>query len=170
VSERLVPLAQIVTTHGLDGWLKLSPFNPETTAFEAISDFYVVRDGMQSLHRVEACRFHKRHVLCKLAGIDDIDAAAPLVGATLCVAEASLPPLESGEYYHYQAVGLEVFDTEGRRLGMIVQTWSTGGGEIYIVAGDEKEYLIPAVKDIIESVDFDKGRMIIDPPDGLLDL
>jgi 16S rRNA processing protein RimM len=169
VSERLVPLAEIVTTHGLDGWLKLSPFNPETTAFESTRDFYIVRDDMQSSHRLDAYRFHKRYVFCKLQGIDAIDAAAALVGGTLCVAEVSLPPLKSGEYYHYQAVGLEVFDMGGNRLGRISRTWSTGGGEIYIVAGDEKEYLIPAVKEIVESVDFDAGKMIINPPDGLLD-
>jgi 16S rRNA processing protein RimM len=169
VSERLVPLAEIITTHGLDGWLKLRPFNPETTAFESSREFCVMRDGVQSWHRLEACRFHKRNVFCKLQGIDGIDAAAPLVGATLGVAEASLPPLKSGEYYYYQAVGLEVFDTRGKRLGTIVRTWSAGGGEIYIVAGDEKDYLIPAVKEIVERVDFDTGKMIINPPDGLLD-
>ena len=67
-------------------------------------------------------------------------------------------------------VGLEVFDTKGERIGVIVRTWPTPGGELYVVNGPSKEHLIPAVKEIIEKVDFAAGRMIINPPEGLLDL
>jgi len=170
VSERLVPLGEIVTTHGLEGWLKLNPFNPETTAFDAISEIYLERDGARSTYRLEAYRSHNRQILFKLQNIDDIDAAAHLVGSMLCVAEVSLPPLQPGQYYHFQAIGLEVFDIRGNHLGTVTRTWSAGGGEIYIVAGGGKEYLIPAVKEIVENIDFEAGKMIINPPDGLLNL
>ena len=53
---------------------------------------------------------------------------------------------------------------------MIARTWSTPGGELYVVSGDSKEHLIPAVKEIIEKVDFVTGKMVINPPEGLLDL
>jgi 16S rRNA processing protein RimM len=170
VSEPLVPLGEIVTTHGLEGWLKLNPFNPKTTAFQSISEVYLERDGAQSAYRLEISRSQSRHVVFKLQGVDDVDAAARLVGSTLCVAEAALPPLQPGQYYHFQAIGLEVFDVHGNHIGMVTRTWSAGGGEIYIVAGGGKEYLIPAVKEIIENIDFDAGKMVINPPDGLLNL
>jgi 16S rRNA processing protein RimM len=170
VSEPLVPLGEIVTTHGLEGWLKLNPFNPDTAAFDSIREVYLERDGTRSVHQLEAYRFHNRQILCKFRGVDTIEAAAHWIGAFLCVAEASLPTLQPGQYYHFQAIGLEVFDIRGNRLGVVARTWSTGAGEIYIIAGGDKEYLIPAVKEIVENVDFDARKMIVNPPDGLLNL
>jgi 16S rRNA processing protein RimM len=170
VASQLIPIGEIVATHGLDGWLKLNSFNPDTRACENAGEFFLTRDGDRWTQELEASRPHNRQLLLKFRGIDSIEAAATLIGATLCVVEESLPALNPGEYYHYQAIGLEVFDLAGKRLGVVARTWSAGGGEIYIVAGESKEYLIPAVKDIIAKIDFDAGRMIIDPPEGLLDL
>jgi 16S rRNA processing protein RimM len=170
VSERLVPLGEIVTTHGLAGWLKLKPFNPETTAFASIREVYLEHKGARSSHRVEAYRLHKAQIIFKLYGVDSIDTARLLVGATMCVTEDSLPSLAPGQYYHFQAIGLEVFDTRGNRLGTVTRTWSAGGAEIYVVSGSGREYLIPAVKEIVENIDFDAGVMTINPPDGLLNL
>ena len=78
--------------------------------------------------------------------------------------------LKPGEYYHYQVVGFEVFSTAGERIGVISSVLSTAGGELYVIQGREREHLIPAVKEFIDKVDFDAGKMIIDPPPGLLDL
>lgn len=170
MSERLVPLGEIVSTHGLEGWLKLNPFNPDSTALESIREVIIERDSARSAHQLEANRPHNRQILIKLQGIDNIESAKLLIGANLSVSEDSLPALQPGEYYHFQAIGLEVLDTKGNRLGMVARTWSVGGREIYVVIGNTKEYLIPAVKEIIEKIDFDARKMIINPPEGLLDL
>ena len=84
--------------------------------------------------------------------------------------EDQLQTLAPGEYDHYQVVGREVFDGAGTRVGVVTGIWSTAGGEIYVVQGIDKEHLVPAVKEIIERVDFDSGKIIINPPAGLLDL
>jgi 16S rRNA processing protein RimM len=170
VSERLVPLAEIVATHGLEGWLKLEPFNPASTALEAPREVFVEREGIRLAQQLEGNRPHNRQILVKLQGIDSIDAAKPFVGANLGVTEDSLPALKPGEYYHYQAIGLEVSDKEGNYIGKVLRIWIVSGREIYIVAGATKEYLIPAVKEIVEKIDFDAGTMVINPPEGLLDL
>ena len=170
MSERLIPLGEIVTTHGLDGWLKLNPFNPETTALCSVGKIYLERDGVRSEHELESSRPHKKQFLIKLGGINAIEAAQAWVGSTLCVAEGSLPLLDSGEYYHYQAIGFEVYDLQGQRIGIITRIWPTAGGDLYVVQGADKEHLIPAVKEIIERVDFAAGKIVINPPDGLLDL
>jgi 16S rRNA processing protein RimM len=170
VSERLVPLGEIVATHGLEGWLKLEPFNPASTALESAREVFVERGGTPCPHQLERNRPHNRQILVKLQGIDSIDAAKPFIGANLCVTEDSLPALKPGEYYHFQAIGLKVTDKEGNYIGTVSRTWIVGGREIYVVAGASKEYLIPAVKEIVEKIDFDAGEMIINPPEGLLDL
>jgi 16S rRNA processing protein RimM len=171
VTERLIPLGEVVTTHGLDGWLKVNPFNPDTTAFETAREVFLERNGVARQRLLAASRPHHRQILIKLDGVDSIEAAQSLIGAQVSVAEQSLPPLRSGEYYQYQAIGLEVFDTKGARLGTVSRIWSAGGRDIYVVAADDgREYLIPAVKEIVEKIDFDAGRIIVDLPEGLLDL
>lgn len=170
MAEPIVPLGDIVATHGLKGWLKLNPFNPETTALFSNAAVVVEKAGNRSVHELEASSPHKHQWLIKLRDLNSIDDAARYVGSTLSVAETALGALAPGHYYHYQVIGFTVFAVNGERIGTILSTMSTPGGDLYVVQGPTKEHLIPAVKEIIERVDFDAGTMTIDPPPGLLDL
>jgi 16S rRNA processing protein RimM len=168
--ERLIPLGEIVTTHGLDGWFKFNAYNAQTAALSASQQIFLEKAGVRSAHQLEASRRHRGQFLIKLLGIDHLGDADRCVGSTLLVAEEALQSLAAGEYYHYQVIGLEVFDVRGERIGTVTRTWATAGGELYVVAGESKEHLIPAVKDIIEKVDLIARRIVINPPAGLLDL
>jgi len=170
MAEPIVPLGEIVTTHGLDGWLKLNPFNPHGTSLSSGIEVVLSKAGHRTTHTVEAVRRHKNQLLVKLGDLRDIDDAARYVGATLAIGEDALEPLLPTEYYHYQVVGFDVFALNGDYVGKISSTMSTPGSELYVVQGPLKEHLIPAVKEIIEKVDFEARRMIINPPHGLLDL
>ena len=170
MSERLVSLGEIVTTHGISGWLKLKPYNPQTTVLSPAREIWLEKNGERSRLKIESSRPHKDQFLIKLSNIDRIDDAALWVGSILYLAERDLDSLPAGEYYHYQVVGLEVFDITGEHIGVITGTWSTPGGELYVVKGAVKEHLIPAAKEFIEKVDFVARKMVINPPKGLLDL
>jgi 16S rRNA processing protein RimM len=170
VSERLIPLGEIVATHGIAGWLKLKPYNPQSTSLFSTQEIVLEKDGVRSPHRLKAIKPHKNHLLVLFEAVEGINEAEKWIGSTLSVAEIDLPPLGPGEYYYYQALGLEVFDTQGERIGKVERVLSTPGGDLYIVQGKANEYLIPVTKEIIEKVDFPAGRMIINPPAGLLDL
>lgn len=170
MSERRVPLGEIVTTHGLDGRLKLKPYNPQTTLLSEGQEIFLEKEGNSSSHILQSSSPHKGQFLVKLKGLDSIEQAQPWVGSILSVGEEALQPLESGEYYHYQAVGLDVFDTKGTWIGKVTRIWSKEGGNLYVVTGNSKEYLIPAVKEVIEKIDLPAGKIIINPPPGLLDL
>ncbi|MBI2359618.1 MAG: 16S rRNA processing protein RimM [Deltaproteobacteria bacterium] len=167
--ERLVPLGETVTTHGIRGWLKLKLYNPKTAL--ALIETVVLKKGeVYSHHLLEASKAHKGHLLIKLEGIDRIDDAEKWVGSILSVTEEALRPLEPGEYYYYEAIGLQVYDTQGRWLGILTRIWSKEGGDLYVVQGNAKEYLIPAVREMIEKIDIPGGKIIVNPPPGLLDL
>lgn len=170
MAEPVVPLGEIVTTHGLDGWLKLNPFNASTTALNSGVEVVLEKAGERWFFNLEESKPHRNQLLIKLKGIDSIDQAARCVGSTLLVVETALENLAPGQYYHYQVVGFEVFTATGERIGRITSTLSTAGGELYVVQGPDKEHLIPAVKEFIDKVDFTTGTMIITPPEGLLEL
>lgn len=168
--DGIVALGEIVTTHGIAGWLKLNPYNSESPLISTLSDVILVKNETRTAVQVESARPHRQQILLKLCGIDDIESARQWVGSTLTVPEETLATPEPGQYYHYQVIGFEVFDTSGARIGTLKEIWSTPASELYVVAGAGKEHLIPAVKEIIAEVDLAAGQMIVDPPAGLLDL
>jgi 16S rRNA processing protein RimM len=128
------------------------------------------KDGLRSPQRLAAVKPHKNQLLVRLEGCDEINDAEKWIGSILSVAETALAPLGADEYYYYQVVGLEVFDAQGSRIGKITRMTSTPGGDLYVVEGGAKEYWIPATKEIVEKIDFAAGKMIINPPEGLLEL
>ena len=170
VSERLVPLGEIVATHGIEGWLRLRLYNPESRTLSPSQKLLLEQAGLTTPQRLKAVKGHGSRFLVLLDGVANIDQAQKWVGATVAVAEAQLPPLAPGEYYYYQTVGLEVFDINGARIGVVERIWPKPGGDLYVVKGETKEYLIPIVKEIIEKIDLAAGRIIINPPAGLLEL
>lgn len=163
-------MGEIVTTHGIRGWLKLKPYNPETAGLSRTKTVVLQKGEVIAHHSLEASRVHQGQVLVKLEGIDRIDEAERWVGSTLAVADKALRPLEPGEYYYYQVLGLDVYDTQGQWLGVLTRIWSKKGGDLYVVQGKAKEYLIPAVREMIEKIDLPGGKIIVNPPPGLLDL
>ena len=166
-----VPLGVIATTHGLNGWLKLNPYNPGTAVLAAGRQVHLVRgDACADLQLAADAKSIKNQFLIKLEGIDRIDEAQCWVGAILSIDESALAPLEPGQYYHYQVIGFQVLDNYGRRIGIIASVLSTPGNDILVVKEAEKEFLIPAVKEIVNKVDFAASRVIVDLPEGLLDL
>jgi 16S rRNA processing protein RimM len=170
MAGQLVPLGEIVATHGLDGRLKLNLFNPDSDTLAVGVEVCLEKDGRQSIHQIESSRPHKQQLLIKLRDVEHIDAATQFLGSTLLVDDSLLDELKPGEYYLYQVVGFAVVDSSGSAIGTVTGTFSTAGGELYVVQGPEKEHLIPAVREIIEKVDFAAKKMIINPPAGLLDL
>jgi len=79
-------------------------------------------------------------------------------------------PLPEGQYYHHQITGLQVRTTQGELLGKITKVLSGKSNDNYIVQGASGEILIPAIEDVVKSIDIDQGLMTIEAIDGLLSL
>ncbi|MEE8074525.1 MAG: ribosome maturation factor RimM [Candidatus Binatia bacterium] len=167
---RLVPLGELVTTHGIEGWLKLRLYNPQSTILYSARDIVLEKGGVSSPHYLERSKVHKRNLLVKLRGTNEINDAKKWVGSTLLIREDSLQPLGPGEYYYYQVEGFDVLDTHGEWIGKVTRIWFTEGGDLYVVTGASRDHLIPAVKEVIEKIDFHGRKVIIDPPEGLLEV
>jgi ribosomal 30S subunit maturation factor RimM len=105
VTAGLVALGEIVTTHGVAGWLKLNPYNLESPLLSALGEVILEKDGACATVEVESTRPHRRQILLKLRGIETIDGAHEWVGWTLCVKEEALERPAAGQYYHYRVIG-----------------------------------------------------------------
>lgn len=118
---------------------------------------------------IERSSWHKGQVILKLATIDSVEAAQALSGRFLEVPLSKLHPLPPDEYYRFQLIGLDVLTTEGELLGQITKILPTGSNDVYVVPTEGGELLIPAIDDVVKSVDLGKACMVIEVIEGLLD-
>ncbi len=106
----------------------------------------------------------------KFAGYDTPEAAAKLRGQVVQILAEEAAPLPQGQYYHHQIVGLEVFTTEGERLGAVEEILETGANDVYLVRRDDgREILLPAIQDVIQEIDLEHKRMVVRLMPGLVE-
>ncbi len=79
-------------------------------------------------------------------------------------------PLPEGQYYHHQIIGLQVRTTQGELLGNVIEVLTGKSNDNYIVQGAKGEILIPAIEDVVQSIDLDQGIITIEAIEGLLSL
>jgi 16S rRNA processing protein RimM len=120
--------------------------------------------------RVDAVRPFQRGFLVSFGGVDDRNQAELLRGRYLFRSTDELEPLAEGEFFYHQLLDMEVATVDGRVLGTITEVFELAPKHMLEVSGPERQYLIPYADHVVVEVDVERNRMIVDPPDGLLDL
>jgi 16S rRNA processing protein RimM len=167
-----VVIARIVKARGIKGEVACDLETDFPERFDTLDQVTVkMGDGERLRLAVEWHWFHNGRVILKFEGYDTMTAAQGLVGGLLVIPESERLPLERGEYYEYEIVGSEVIGPEGRRLGRVTGLMRTGGTDLLVVEGEQKrEHLIPFADDICIDVDLKGKRIVVSPPEGLLEL
>lgn len=127
-------------------------------------------DPDQPKLRLVAVRPFKRGYLLSFAGVRDREGAEALQGRYLFMETEALAPLAEGEVFYHQLLGMEVVTKEGESLGRIKEVYELRPADMLEVQGPRGDVMIPFLRDILVDIDTDAGRMVIDPPEGLLDL
>jgi 16S rRNA processing protein RimM len=161
-----ITIGRILAPWGSEGKLKVEPITDFPERFAPHSEVYIRHQPMT----VDSTEWRRGKVVIKLGTIDSIGQAQKLCSELVEVPHSQLHPLPEGEYYLFQLVGLEVWTTQGERLGSITEILATGSNDNYVVSGTRGKILIPAIEDVVKSVDLEQGRMLIEPMAGLLDL
>ncbi len=130
------------------------------------------RDKTERTYVVGSVREHGGRLLVRLDGVIDRDGADALRGSLFVVDTAQLPPIEDpDEFYDHQLEGMTVSTSDGQHLGAVSEVLHTGAGELLAVRDDQRrEVLVPFVSAIVVSVSLADNAIVVDPPDGLLDL
>ena len=104
-----------------------------------------------------------------MAGITDRNQAGQLKGQWVQVPIEEAIPLPEGSFYLYQLVGLQVITTDGNNLGSVADIIETGANDVYVIRkGGRQEVLVPAIPDVVKSIDIEQGQMIVELIDGLI--
>jgi len=169
--DELVPVGKIIGTHGIKGLLKVFSYSGNIQSLQSASTVFLKgKDGTLSEHAVKSISAHAGGFIVGLDDFSDINQVLSMNGSELCLKLSQLPVPDENEYYWRDLIGLAVHTDQGVELGTLVEIFETGSCDIYVVRGSSKEYLIPAIADVIAGVDIPGKKMIITPLDGLLDL
>lgn len=120
--------------------------------------------------RIQHVRPFRRGYLVSFAGVVDREGAEALQGCYLFREVEALEPLEEGEVFYHQLLGMEVVTVAGERVGLIEEVYELRPADMLEVRRENGEVLIPFLSRIVVEVDTERRRMVIDPPEGLLDL
>ncbi len=169
--DELIPVGKIIGTHGIKGFLKVFSYSGNIDSLQfAETTFLKGKDGTLREYVVNSVSAHAGGFILSLDGFSDINQVLSLTGSELCLKRSQLPVPDEDEYYWRDLIGLTVHTDQGIELGTLVDIFETGSSDIYVVRGGTKEYLIPAIADVIAKIDIAGKKMIITPLEGLLDL
>jgi 16S rRNA processing protein RimM len=172
MGQRLVVIGEIARPHGLRGEMRVTPLTDRPERFADVTEcvLWDQARGTRESFRVTGARRQGAAVLISLAGCETVEAAAALVGRLVALPEAEALPLPPGRFYPWQLEGCRVSTDDGREVGRVIRIEQSAAQDLWVVSDGTRECLIPAVAEIVVEVDVAAGRVVIRPPDGLLEL
>ena len=182
LQDDMLRVGVISQTHGIKGEVKVYPTTDDPTRFEVLENVYLrqVPQGMRGkvndelVHlKIKGVKYFKQFVILKFDGIDNINDVEKYKGYELYVTREDAVPLEEGEYYIADLIGLKVIDEEEKETGVLKDVLQTGANDVYVVKGNmdygNKEILIPVIKDCILNVDLENKVVKVHLLKGLVD-
>ncbi|MBR3722035.1 MAG: 16S rRNA processing protein RimM [Selenomonadaceae bacterium] len=158
-SEDRIVVGKIGAPHGVRGTFRVYALTDFPERFFEMKE---IRAGKETF-AIESVKEDNKSLLMKFARVDTREDAALLNGRLLTVDRKDAAPLEEGEYYTFDIVGLNVFDLSGENLGKVTNVLRTGSNDVYVVNDAEgKEILIPALKKVVKAIDIEAGKMVAD--------
>jgi len=165
-------VGRIGRAHGIGGEVTVEVRTDDPAARFAVGSRLRTDPAERGPLTVTGARPRPGGLVVAFDGVFGRDAADALRGTLLVVDSAALPALEDpDEFYDHELVGLAAFLTDGRGLGTVAEIVHGPGGDLLVVrAEDGQERLVPFVRAIVPAVDVARGRVVVDPPPGLLEL
>jgi len=165
----LVLVGRVARAHGNKGQVivNLDTDFPEQR-FRVGQVLLVGADGAPRV--IQSVRFHQGRPVVGLQGIETMNDAEALAGAELKAPATDSSSLPEGTFYHYDLIGCDVVDERGRVVGVVSGVEGTMEMSRLVIAGEAGEVLIPLVADICVSVDVGSRLIVVNPPEGLIEL
>jgi len=166
LSEHEIVIGKIVAPFGIRGEVKLIVLTEFPERFDAGRDVTAKRpDGEPRELRVVKSKPYKDGLILAFEGVETRTEAEELRGMQVIINEDELGSLSEGSYYLFQLLGLTVVTDDGRELGVIEDVLQGGANDVYVTDGG---LLIPAIRDVVKSIDLEDRRMVIWPMPGLI--
>jgi 16S rRNA processing protein RimM len=169
--DKMAIVGRVARAHGTRGQVIV---NLETDfpseRFQPGAELFINRSGRVEPISVTTVRFQQDRPVIGIEGVGDMNAATALAGIELRVPVDRLAALPRGTYYRHDLVGCVVETTTGTRIGAVSDVEGTMSGSRLVVETAAGEVLVPMAAEICHTIDTDAKRIVIDPPEGLLEL
>ena len=174
VSEpRFLAVGQVMGAHGIRGEVKVQILTDDPRRFDRLAQIWL---GIADVDDPQPCplesyRLHKGRALLKLQGCDDRSTAETLRGYLVQIPFEQAIPLEEGEFFEHQIVGLQVWTSAGEHLRRVEEILYTGANQAYAIRSPQPgraELLIPAIEDVVLEIDPQAGRLVVELIEGLV--
>ena len=148
--------------------LKVRSYLESNDTLQSLDEVYV-RQGKNetSPFKLQGIQIRGKSVFLKMEGVEDIESAEMLIGCQVLIPVDKLKKLPEDEYYWRDIIGLRVVTEEGHVLGIIEAILPTGGNDVYVCSGGEREILLPGIADVIRRIDINQGIMVVRLLEGL---
>ena len=163
---KTIKIGQIVNTVGLKGEVKIYSFAENLQRFEDLKEIFVENE----LFLIEKSRLQKTTVVLKLEEINSREMAEAYRNKFVYIPQEALEELPEDAYYIKDLLGLDVYQKNGEKLGLVSDIIKGPGQDLYEIKGNDKTFLLPGVKEFVLDIDLANKRITVDPPKGLLDL
>ena len=167
--EQFLQVGVVSSTHGVRGEVTVYPTTDDAARFKKLKEVFAETKHGNVPLTIEQVKFFKNMVILKFRGIDNINDVEKYKGCPLLVTRKNAVKLAPGEYFLCDLVGLAVFTDTGEELGTLTEIIRTGANDVYVVkTKNEKEVLIPNIKECIIEVSLEKNTMTVHLLEGLL--
>jgi 16S rRNA processing protein RimM len=156
---------------GQKGEIRVYPFSSDPRIFAQAAKFFAGPnpEGAQA-YTLVSLRIHGKRLLLKAQEVKTRGDAEKFKGAWIYLERRLLPEPEKDEYYWFQVLGAAVFTPGGRRLGKVQQVTEAGAHDLWVVRDEKgREAILPVIADVIVEMDLAGQRIVVDPPEGLLE-
>lgn len=169
--DELIVVGRVGPARGVRGDVFVEPWTDAPAERFAPGAVLRTEPGSVGPLTVEAANTASGRLVVRFTGVTDRRAAEALRGTRLLIDPAGRPSLDDpDEFYDNQLIGLAAVTVDGVDLGPVRDVVHAAGASYLVVGPGRQDRLVPFVRAIVPSVDLDAGRVVIDPPDGLLDL
>lgn len=167
--EQFLQVGVISSTHGVRGEVKVFPTTDDVKRFKKLKNVILDTGKEQVPLEIEGVKFFKQFAILKFKGIDNINEIEKYKGKSLLVNRENAVKLRKNEYFIADMIGMNVFTEDEKLFGILKDVMPTGANDVYIIqTSEEKEVLVPAIKQCILSVDVEQRKMVIHLLEGLV--
>lgn len=164
--KEFLETGEVVGTHGIKGFVRIKPW-ADDGFFEKLKRVFIGNEKTEI--KVLSAKAHGNVIIANLEGIDSIEKAESLRNKTVYVKRDDVSPPEN-KYFISEIIGADVYDADTNEfLGKLCDVSSTGANDVWHIKSCSKEYLIPAIPQVIVSVDIFNDKIVIRPIKGIFD-
>lgn len=161
-------IGKIVNIHGINGEVKIYPYTDDVDNLCKLKEFYLDKE-LNSKCVIKKCRSHKNMLIAKLNNISDPDEALKLKDKDIFIPKDNLEKLDEGTYYIFDLIGIEVFDMDENKIGILNNVENCGANDVYeILTLDNKKIYLPAIHEVIKNVNIKDKKMYVEIMKGLI--